>query len=119
MITQDNTLIFRDITNLSQWASDILEEIRKRATEIRQNTVLGQHIETIKLSIEIEYLDEKLSNLLRRIAHRTNQEPHEHKTKQESFDCHVPCDFWEQEDNRKKLERQTALTLQSGKLQYS
>ena len=37
---------------------------------------------------------------------------------QEYFDCHVPHDFWEQGDNRKKLERQTALMLQSSKLNY-
>lgn len=117
MITQEN-FIFRDITNLSQWASDTLEEIGTRAREVKQNVVLSKHIEAIKLSIEIEYLEAKLSELLRRIAHRANQEPQEYKTAREYFDCHIPNDFWEQEDNRKKLERQTALTLQSGKLQY-
>ena len=111
MITKKNTQ--NDIANLTQWASDTLEEIRTRASEIKFKVALGKHIEAIKLSMEIEYLETKLSDLLRRIAHRTNQEP------QEYFDCHVPNDFWEQGDNRRKLERQTALTLQSGKLQHS
>lgn len=117
MIIQEN-FILRDVTNLSQWASDTLEEIGTRARAIKHCVVLGKNIEAIKQSIEIEYLEDRLSDLLRRIAHRANQEPHEYKTAQEYFDCHVPNDFWEQEDNRRKLERQTELTLQSGKLQH-
>lgn len=117
MITQDS-FIFRDIRNLSQWASDTLEEIGTRATKIRENVVIGKHIEAVKLSIEIEYLEAQLSELLRRVSNRTSQEPQEYQTSHEYFDCHVPHDFWEQGDNRKKLERQTALMLQSGKLQY-
>lgn len=116
MITQDFTQ--NDIANLSQWASDTLEEIRTRVSEIKFKIVAGKHIEAIKLSMEVEHLETKLSDLLRRIAHRPSQEPQEHKTRQEYFDCRVPSDFWEQGDNRRKLERQTALILQSGKLQY-
>ena len=111
-----------DIMSLSDLAIETVRNVSKNANNVPHLLVMGKTIEAVKRSIEVEYLCEKTLLILRQMGKRSEKA---HFTGFQGStlenlnysDFLIPSDFWEQEDNKNKLQHFTKLILTNGKLQ--
>lgn len=110
-----------DICIIADYARALNTEISKRNGNVRHSLQMGNIMEASKLTIEISYFTERLSKLLYRIGARVEKtmNPDFKETTLENFyDLKLPSDFWEQQDNKNRLQGLTKGLLTNGKLQY-
>lgn len=112
-----------DIMILTDLTAHIADIIHKNTNKQQDYLTMGKPIEAVKLTIENKYLLEKQKTLFYEMGKR-NEKAHftglEGSTLRE-FDRSVfliPSDFWEQTDNKNRLQRMTNSILLSSKLQH-
>lgn len=112
-----------DIMILSDLTAHIADIIHENTSKQQDYLTMGKPIEAVKLTIENKYLLEKQKTLFYEMGKR-NEKAHftglEGSTLRE-FDRSVfliPSDFWEQTDNKNRLQRMTNSILLSSKLQH-
>ena len=112
-----------DIMILTDLTAHIADIIHKNTNKQQDYLTMGKPIEAVKLTIENKYLLEKQKALFREMGKR-NEKAHFTGFKGSTLrefnqsDFLIPSDFWEQSDNKRKLQRMTNSILISSKLQY-
>jgi hypothetical protein len=112
-----------DIMILTDLTAHIADIIHKNTDKQQDFLIMGNAIEAVKLTIENKYLLEKQKILFYEMGKR-NEKAHftgfEGSTLREfdRSDFLISSDFWEQLDNKNKLQRMTNSILISSKLQY-
>lgn len=112
-----------DIMTMTDLTNHIADVIYKKSEKIRDLLIFGKTIEAVKLTIENKYLLEKQKSLFYEMGKRTEKA---HFTNYKGSTLHefrnsdflIPSDFWEQTDNKNRLQGTTKLILSSSKLQY-
>jgi hypothetical protein len=112
-----------DIMILTDLTAHIADIVYKNTDKQQDFLIMGNTIEAVKLTIENKYLLEKQKILFREMGKRTEKAHFtgfEGSTLREfdRSDFLISNDFWEQTDNKNRLQRMTNATLTSAKLQY-
>jgi hypothetical protein len=112
-----------DIMILTDLTAHIADIIHENTSKQQDYLTIGKPIEAVKLTIENKYLLEKQKALFREMGKR-NEKAHFTDYKGSTLrefsqsDFLIPNDFWEQSDNKNRLQRMTNNILISSKLQY-
>jgi hypothetical protein len=112
-----------DIMTISDLTTHIARVAYKKTNEVQDLLIMGKTMEAIKLTIEIKYLLDKQIPLFHEMGKRSEQAAFTDFRGStlnglDYSDFLIPNDFWEQDENKKRLQRLASATLQSGKLQY-
>jgi hypothetical protein len=112
-----------DIMILSDLTAHIANIIQENTNKQQDYLIMGKPIEVVKLTIENKYLLEKQKDLFREMGKRTEKAhftDYRGSTLREfnQSDFLIPNDFWEQSDNKNRLQRMNNSILISSKLQY-
>lgn len=112
-----------DIMILTDLTAHIADIVHNNTDKQQDFLVMGNAIEAVKLTIENKYLLEKQKALFYEMGKRAEKAHFtgfEGSTLREfnQSDFLIPSDFWEQSDNKNRLQRMTNSILISSKLQY-
>lgn len=112
-----------DIMILSDLTAHIADIIQENTNKQQDYLIMGKPIEAVKLTIENKYLLEKQKDLFREMGKRIEKAhftDYRGSTLREfnQSDFLISSDFWEQSDNKNRLQRMTNSILVSSKLQY-